>query len=145
MTSAVVSGIAAVGTLFANPSGKMFVITSILIFAIADNIADTFGMHMYQDAELLKGKQVWLSTAFNYGARFITSLVFIAILFIFPPFLASVICIAVGLLLLTIISYAIARQKKADPILMIIEHVGLAIGVLILSTIAGNIIRSQLR
>jgi len=145
MTSAIIAGIAAVGTLFANPSGKIFVIPSLLIFAIADNIADTFGMHMYQDAELMKEKQVWLSTFFNYSARLATSFIFIGILLIFPPLVASILCIAVGLLLLTLISYAIAKKKKVNPLLMVAEHVGLATGVLILSAVVGDIIRTTIQ
>ncbi|MCX6732077.1 MAG: hypothetical protein NTV98_00880 [Candidatus Roizmanbacteria bacterium] len=144
MTSAIITGIAAIGTLFANPNGKMLVIPSLLIFAIADNIADTFSMHMYQDAELLKDKQVWVSTIFNYCARLFVSLIFILILVLFPTYLASILCIIFGLLLLTGVSYIIAKRKKSNPLLMIVEHVGLAVLVLALSTLFGNVIRSQI-
>ena len=144
MTSAIISGIAAIGTLFANPEGKMLVIPSLLVFAIADNIADTFGMHMYQDAELLKDKQVWVGTLFNYLARLFISLLFIGILLVFPPILASILCIIVGLILLTFISYLIAQRRKSNPWMMIMEHVGLALVVLILSTTVGSLIRSQI-
>jgi VIT1/CCC1 family predicted Fe2+/Mn2+ transporter len=144
MTSAIITGIAAVGTLFENPNGKMLVIPSLLIFAIADNIADTFGMHIYQDSELLKEKQVWMGTLFNYCARLTVSSLFIAILLVFPTNLASILCIVIGLFLLTIISYIIAQRRQINPVFMILEHVGLAIAVLALSTIAGNVIRSQI-
>ena len=144
MTSAIVTGIAAVGTLFSNPNGKMIVIPSLLVFAIADNIADTFGIHIYQDSELLKGKQVWMGTVFNYAVRLAISLFFIMLLLVFPLYLASILCIVIGFFLLTAVSYIIAKQKKINPIPMIVEHVGLAIVVLIVSTIVGNIIRSQI-
>lgn len=144
MTSAIITGIAAVGTLFANPNGKMLVIPSLLVFAIADNIADTFGIHMYQDSELLKDKQVWASTILNYCARLLISLLFIFFLLVFPIQLASILCIVIGLLLLTLISYHIAKKRKTNPLLMILEHVSLAVGVLILSTILGSIIRSRI-
>lgn len=144
ITSAVITGIAAIGTLFANPNGKMLVIPSLLIFAVADNIADTFGMHIYQDSELLKENQVWTGTFFNYCARLVVSLLFIGILLIFPTNIASLLCVVIGLFLLTLISYIIAKQRRANPLFMIGEHVGLAIAVLTLSTIAGNIIRSQI-
>jgi len=144
MTSAIISGIAAVGALFANPQAKSLVIPSLLIFAIADNIADSFGMHMYQDAELLKDEQVWVGTIFNYCARLIISLIFIGILLLFSPILASILCIVVGLILLTLISYLIAQRRKSNPWLMIGEHVGLALVVLVLSTVVGSLIRSQI-
>ena len=144
MTSAIISGIAAVGTLFANPGAKSLIIPSLLIFAIADNIADSFGIHMYQDSELLKNKQVWVGTLFNYLARLLISLLFIGILLIFPPVLASILCIIVGLILLTLVSYLIAQRRKSNPWMMIMEHVGLALVVLILSTTVGSLIRSQI-
>jgi len=144
MTSAIVTGIAAIGTLFSNPNGKTLVITSLLIIAVADNIADTFSIHMYQDSELLKEKQVWIRTILNYCVRLFMSLLFIVILFILPTYLASIICIIIGLLLLAGISYIIAKRRKTRPFYMIIEHVGLAIVVLALSMVLGNFIRSQI-
>ena len=145
MTSAIVAGIATVGTLFFNPNGKTIVITSLLIFAIADNIADTYGIHMHQDSELLKGKQVWMGTILNYFVRLCISLFFVILLLVFPTFLASVLCVIIGLLLLALISYRIAKQRKTNPLMTIIEHVGLAIAVLVLSTVVGSVIRSQIR
>ncbi len=144
MTSAVITGIAALGTLFSNPQAKMFVISSLLIFAVADNIADTFGMHVYQDSELIKEKQVWIGTLFNYVTRLIISLTFIAILLLFPTNIASVLCIGIGIILLTVMSYLIAKRRKSNPVFMIAEHVGLAIVVLLLSSVVGNLIRSQI-
>jgi len=144
MTSAIVTGIAVVGTLFSNPGGKMLVIPSLLIFAVADNIADSFGMHVYQDAQHLKGKQVWMGTVFNYCARLSVSLLFIAVLLLFPTRIASILCVSIGLLLLTTISYLIAKQRKQNPLFMVAEHVGLAVIVLAVSTFIGNFIRSQI-
>lgn len=144
ITSAIITGIASVGTLFANPGGKTLIIPSLLVFAIADNIADTFGIHIYQDSELLKEKQVWTGTFFNYFARLLISLLFIIILLIFPTYLASIFCIIIGLSLLTGISYVIAKQRKISPLSMIIEHLTLAVVVLALSTLLGSIIRSQI-
>ncbi len=145
MTSAIIAGIAALGTLFANPNAKMLVISSLLIFAVADNIADTFGMHMYQDSEMIKDRQVWISTLFNYTVRLIISLFFIGVLLIFPTAIATVLCIGIGLILLTVMSYFIAKRKKSNPLMMIFEHVSLAIAVLILSTFFGSLIHTYIR
>jgi VIT1/CCC1 family predicted Fe2+/Mn2+ transporter len=144
MTSAIITGIASVGTLISNPNGKMIVIPSLLVFAFADNIADTFGIHMYQDSELLKDKQVWLGTFFNYFVRLFISLLFILILIVFPTPIASLLCIAISFFLLILISYYIAKQRKTNPLLMIAEHVGLAVIVLVLSAVFGTFIRSQI-
>ena len=144
MTSAIISGIAVIGTLFSNPNGKMLVIPSLLVFAVADNIVDTFGIHIYQDSELMKEKQVWVRTIFNYCTRLVVSLIFIFILFVFPTYIASIMCIIIGLVLLVVISYFIAKKKGTNPYLMIGEHVALAVLVLILSSVLGGAIRSQI-
>jgi len=144
-TSAIVTGIALIGTLFFNPGGKIAVISSLLIFAIADNIADTFGIHMYQDSELLKEKQVWTGTIVNYVARLAVSLLYIGILLIAPPFIGALLCIGIGFCLLVGISYFIALRRKTSPFVMIVEHTSLAVFVLLISTVVGNIIRSHLR
>lgn len=145
MTSAIISGIAAFGTLIANPEAKTLVITSLLVFAFADNIADTFGMHMYQDSEMIKDRQVWMGTFFNYATRLAASLLFIAILLVFPSNIASVLGITIGFILLTVMSYLIAIRRKSSPLGMIAEHIGLALFVLILSTTLGSFIRSQIQ
>jgi VIT1/CCC1 family predicted Fe2+/Mn2+ transporter len=145
MTSAIITGIAIVGALFENPTGKMYAITSLLVFAIADNIADTFGIHMYQDAECMKEKEVWLSTIFNYLARLSVSLFFIGIIIVVPSHLASIVCVVTGFILLIVISYVIALQKKRKPFPMIVEHVALAAAVLFLSSEVGKHLRSLMK
>ena len=65
-------------------NAKTAIIGSLLVIALADNISDTLGIHMYQESEGLSRKTVWLLTITNFLSRFVTSMGFVAIIAIFP-------------------------------------------------------------
>ena len=65
-TTAVITNMGLVTGLFFSPNAKMNIIGSILVIALADNISDSLGIHIFQEAEKLKIKEVWLSTLTNF-------------------------------------------------------------------------------
>ena len=143
-SAAIVTNLALIVGLLSSPSAKISIIGSILIFAVADNISETLGIHMYQEAEGLKTKDVWLSSFTNFISRFLFSLLFILIILVLPLEAAAVCCVIIGLSTISLISYFIAVHKKTRPINAISEHVGVAVLTIVLSRIVGNIITNQL-
>lgn len=111
-----------------------------LVIAFADNISDSLGIHIYQESEGMKSHNVWISTLTNFFSRFLVSLGFIFIIVIFPLNLATTISIIYGLLVISIISYLIAINRKTNPILSIIEHIIIATIVIFLSKYIGEFI-----
>jgi hypothetical protein len=61
-TAAIITNMGLVVGLFSSLNAKATIIGSILIIAVADNISDTLGIHIYQEAEGLSAKEVWLSS-----------------------------------------------------------------------------------
>jgi VIT1/CCC1 family predicted Fe2+/Mn2+ transporter len=117
------------------------VVGAVLTIAIADAFSDSLGMHISQESEIRKTrKQIWESTL----STFITK-IFIGITFIVPVLLldlqtAIFISTIWGILLLSVLNLYIAREKRVSPWPTIIEHVGIALTVVVISYFVGEFI-----
>ncbi len=137
-SAALITNLGLITGLDSTVNAKFSIITSILVIAIADNISDSFGIHIYQESEHIGRREVWLSTATNFLARLLVSLVFVGLV-VFLPIGPAVLCSLVfGLLLLAFISYLIAKDEKVSPFLSIAEHIGIALAVILLSEFLGR-------
>jgi hypothetical protein len=54
------------------------------VIAIADNISDSLGIHIYQESDLKKSEVVRVSTIFNFITRFFVILIFILFIYFCP-------------------------------------------------------------
>lgn len=132
-TSAIISNVALIVGLNTATNTKPIIIGSLLVIALTDNISDTLGIHMYQESEGLNQKKVFLLTLTNFIYRFLTSLGFIIILFLLPLNVAVITSIIYGLLIISIVSYLIAKKRKINPVLCIAEHLALVLIVIFMT------------
>lgn len=142
-TSAIITNLALMAGLHSEPNAKVSIIGGILVIALADNIADSFGIHIYQESEKIESREVWTSTIMNFMARFIVSLSFIALIWILPLNAAIIFSIIWGLLLLTVISYMVAKDEAVNPYTSILTHLLIAVVVIFLSNLAGDLLISR--
>ena len=77
VTSAVITSLALITGLDSVAHPKSSIIGSILVIALADNLSDSMGIHLYLESEHVAGKEVWLATLTNYLARLGVSLSFV--------------------------------------------------------------------
>lgn len=141
-TSGIITNLAIIIGLDTLTNAKISIIGSLLVVALADNISDTLGIHIYQESEGLTRREVWVSSFTNFLTRFLVSLGFISIVYFFPINFAVTISIIYGLLVLSIISYLISKRKNVNPWLAITEHVIIALVVMFLSHYFSNFIIS---
>ena len=144
-TSAIITNLALIVGLNNSANAKSNIIFGILIIAIADNISDTLGIHIYQEAEGLPKKEVWLSSCTNFLARFLVSMVFISLVALLPLKSAIICSIILGLLIIAIISYDMARYKKMNPYKSVINHILIALIVILASNFLSNWIGTKIR
>jgi VIT1/CCC1 family predicted Fe2+/Mn2+ transporter len=130
-TSAIVTSLAFIVGLSGN--SKITIIVSLLVFAVADNISDSLGLHVFQESDLKKPKVVSTSTFSNFFTRFLVVLIFISLVAFFPLEYAVVLSIIYGVSLLSVLSYYIAKEQKSNPYLSILGHVAIAILVIVIS------------
>jgi vacuolar iron transporter family protein len=139
-TSAIITNLGLIAGLYLSQNAKANIIGSILVIALADNIADTLGIHIYQEAEGIASKEVWLSSLTNFMSRLFFSLIFVLLFILFSIETAALFSIVAGLLLIATVSYFIAIYKKKNPYIAIIEHIGVAFLVIVLSRILGDLV-----
>jgi len=132
-TSAIVTCLAFIIGLSRITNSKLSIIGSLLVIAIADNISDSLGIHIYQESDLKKSEEVRASTFLNFITRFFVILIFILLVFFLPTGYAIIFSIVWGMSLLIALSYLIAKEQKVNPYSAIFWHVALAVSVIIIS------------
>jgi len=142
-TSAIVTNISIVVGLGSVTVSKIAIVGSLLVIAIADNISDSLGIHMYKESESCGLKESVISTLGNFTARLIISFSFIGIILLFPAGRAQIITLIWGLLLLTGLSYLIAKRNNDKPILEILKHIVVAVMVIAASRYVGLLLRNR--
>ena len=144
-TSAIITNLGLIVGLDSLAHPRLAIISGILIIALADNIADSFGIHIYQESEYIGKKEVWLSTLTNFFTRIFVSLTFIILVIVLPLKLAVPCSIIWGLALLTMMSYTIAKDRKVNPYSEIFKHIIIAIFVITLSHFIGRYIINKFK
>ncbi|MBF0479114.1 MAG: hypothetical protein HQL26_06490 [Candidatus Omnitrophica bacterium] len=142
-TSAVITNLGLIAGLSGMEQSKTIIIAGILIVALADNISDSAGIHIFQESEFVSNRENWISTITNFFVRLVVSLTFLVLILVFPFKMAIGVSMVWGLVLLAVLSYKIAKAKNVNPINAIVEHVGIAAVVIILSTVVRYYISSK--
>lgn len=130
-TSAIITSIAIIIGLSKTINAKINIISALLIIAIADNISDTFGLHIHQESQKDNSKEVKKITIGNFLARLIIIIVFIMFILLFSINLAIILSLLFSLGILIILSYYIAKNQKINPWKSIFHHLILAIVVVL--------------
>ena len=142
-TSAIITNLGLITGFAKVAHPQTIIIGGILAIALADNMSDSLGIHFYQESELINHKEVWLSTLSNFFTRLLVSLTFIIWVIIFPIKLAVTFSIIWGLILLAIMSYMIAKARKVNPFMAVLEHLLIAVFVIIAGNSVGGWINSR--
>jgi VIT1/CCC1 family predicted Fe2+/Mn2+ transporter len=136
-TSAIITNLGIITGLDTLAQPQLSIIGALLVIALADNMSDSFGIHIYQESEHLSKKEVWLSTLTNFFTRLFVSLTFVALIILLPIKVAVVCSVIWGLLILTVMSYIIAKQRKISPYSAILIHIIIAVVVVAASNFIG--------
>ena len=138
--AAIVSSVALIVGLDAAAADRTAIAGSLLILALADNLTDTLGVHIYQEAERLAQPEAFRTTVTNFLTRLLVSLSFVALVLTTRAPLRSYLCLVWGLLLLALLSYLVARARAASPAAVIARHCGVALIVIALSAAIGRLV-----
>jgi len=151
LTSGVITALGMIVGMFSATNSKLAVVASIITMAIADGLADGAGQHMSEEAEVENGNpkhtqgEVWWSTLFTFLAVGGTILTFVPFFLIFPLKTAIFWGVGWGMLLLITFNYLLAKTNKESPFIVIVEHMALAVFVIVISYYAGDLIGKWIR
>ena len=119
-------------------SSQRTIVSSLLIVALADNLTDSLSVHVYQEAERLESHQAFMATAANFVTRLLASLSFVALVIVTPRALLIMVAGLWGFLLLTLLTYRLARARGANVGQEIMRHFAVAATVLLISRLLGT-------
>jgi vacuolar iron transporter family protein len=139
LTSGVITTLGLIVGLTSGTGSKLVVLGGIITIAIADAFSDALGMHISEEAENKHTtREIWESTISTFLAKFVFALTFIIPILLFNLSLAVIVSIIYGLLVLSIISYNMAKEQKESPLYVIGEHLLIAVVVIIITHFVGN-------
>ena len=145
ITSAIVTSLALMLGLDQTRDPKTSIIGALLLIAIADNVADSLGIHIYRESVPGTESNPRINTISNFATRLGVMMLFVAAVYLLPLTYAIAISVAAGLALLTILSYYIALNQKTSIAISMVHHVGIAIIVIFVSHFLGTLIGDMFR
>jgi vacuolar iron transporter family protein len=137
-SAAIITDVSLIVGLGSARAGKGPILAGLLTIAVADNISDSLGIHLYKESEGYDQKLSFVSTVLNFLSRLLISCTFIAMVLVLPTAQAVYVGLIWGLLLVVIISYLISRRNKDNPLKEIAIHILVAAVVVALSRWLGH-------
>ena len=137
-TSGVITTLGLIVGLNAGTQSITAVLGGILVIAVADSMSDALGIHLAEEADpATDHEHVWQATITTFLTKLIFALSFAVPLLLLPLGPAVYVSVVWGMLVITVLSYFLARSQNESPWLIILEHLGIAILVVVLSHLIG--------
>jgi len=138
LTSGIITTLGLIVGLSYGTSSKLLVIGGILMIAVADSFSDALGIHVSEEFEGHKQKEIWESSIHTFLSKLVFALTFIIPFLIFTLNTAIIISIAWGLALISLFSFYIARKQNKKPFKVVTEHLIISIIVIIITYFIGK-------
>ncbi len=139
LTSGIITTLGLIVGLNSGTHSRSVVIGGILIIAIADALSDAMGIHISEESENKHSeREIWESTISTFLSKFVFSGTFIIPILLFQLSVAIFVCVIWGLCLLTVFSLYLAKRQGAKPYRIILEHLAIAVFVIIVTHYIGD-------
>ncbi len=141
LTSGIITTLGMIVGLNSSTHSQMVVIGGILAIAVADAFSDALGIHISEESENKHSpKEIWQATLSTLGAKFFFALTFIAPVLLLPLQEAIIASVVYGLLLIAIVSAAMAKEQKQKIHAVVAEHLSIAAAVIIITHLVGGFV-----
>lgn len=139
LTSAIITTLGLIVGLHSGTHSRIVIIGGVLTIAIADAFSDALGIHISEESESRHTtKEIWESTISTFLFKFLFALTFIVPLLLFHLSTAIIIGVVWGLSLLSIFSFLIAKEQKVKPWKVVMEHLVIALVVIVITHYVGD-------
>ena len=123
LTSGVITTLGLMVGLHSGTHSDMVVLGGVMTIAIADAFSDALGIHISEESENVHtAKEIWTSTIVTFFAKFFCAISFLIPLFLFDLPNAIRASVAWGAILMTAMSWQIARSQNRRALPIILEH-----------------------
>ena len=138
LTSGIITTLGLMVGLHSGTHSKLVVIGGVLTIAIADAFSDALGIHISEESENKHtATEIWESTIATFLSKFVFALTFIIPVLLLQLTTAIIVSVVWGLSLLGLFSFYIAKVQGVKPWNVVIEHLVIAVVVIILTHYAG--------
>lgn len=141
LTSATITTLGLMVGLESGTQSRAVVLGGILTIAIADAFSDALGIHVSEESENVHTpREVWGATVATFLSKCLFALTFAVPVFLLPLRLAILVSIGWGLMILSGLSYFIARTQGNRPLLVVGEHLAVAVVVIVITHWVGHLV-----
>jgi VIT1/CCC1 family predicted Fe2+/Mn2+ transporter len=137
-TSGVITTVGLIAGLHAGTESVVAVLGGIFVIAVADAMSDALGIHLAEEANPdSTSEHIWAATVSTFYTKFIVALSFAVPILWLPLDTAVVVSMAWGLIVIGLLSYFLARAQQNSALPVVLEHLGIAIAVILISHYIG--------
>ena len=139
LVSGVITSLGLVVGLSVGTQSRIAVIGGIVTIAIADSLSDALGIHISEEAENVHSPmEVWMATGVTFVTKFAVASSFLAPVLLLELADAVWFSVAWGVAAVAALSWYIARRQMTSRTVVMAEHVGVAVLVVIVSALVGR-------
>jgi len=143
LSSGVITTLGMMVGLHSSTHSKIAVVGGIIAIAIADAFSDAVGIHISEESENRHStREIWESTLSTFISKLFFALTFVIPVVLLPLNVAIVASILWGLLIITLLSFSVARQQRIAVHKVAVEHLVIVVLVIILTHYVGDWIAS---
>jgi VIT1/CCC1 family predicted Fe2+/Mn2+ transporter len=138
LTSGIITTLGLIAGLHSGTHSRLVIIGGIITISIADAFSDSIGIHICEESEgNHNNREIWESTISTFLSKFVFSISFVFPILFLPLTTAIIISLAWGLSLIGIFSYYTAKLRKSKPWKSILEHLAIALLVIVITHYVG--------
>ena len=139
LVSGVITSLGLVVGLAVGTESRIAVIGGIVTIAIADSLSDALGIHISEEAEdVHSSMEVWVATGVTFMTKFAVASSFLVPVLLLELENAVWVSVAWGIASVAALSWYIARKQETSRTVVLAEHVGVAVLVVIVSALVGR-------
>jgi VIT1/CCC1 family predicted Fe2+/Mn2+ transporter len=139
LISGVITTVGLMVGLHSGTHSKLAVMGGVLTIAIADAFSDALGVHVSEEYKnKSSAREVWEATLATLASKAVFALTFLVPVLLFDLGTAIIAAVVWGLSLICILSYAIARAVGEKPIKVVMEHLTIAVAVIVMTHYLGD-------
>ena len=138
--SAIVTSVGLITGFQAAGISKSTILAGLLIVGIADNLTDSLSIHVYQESENLDGARAFRATLVNFATRLLIALTFSLLVLTLSGTGAILASIVWGALLLSTVTWLVARSRNVNTFYEITKHIAVAGLVIVASRAIGELV-----
>jgi len=140
ITSGIITTLGLIVGLHSGTDSIFIVLAGIISIAFADAFSDALGIHISTEAEKkYSTKEVWQATLYTFVTKFLFAMIFIIPFLFFELETAVRICVAFGLIVMTLFNIYIAKRERKNTFKVVREHLLIAIIVIIVAHYVGHL------